>query len=316
MAGLTLRSQIGRKLSISEMDGNLTYLESISSGGLPQTALVNNYPAHPSLNNSHIGRCIMFDFNSQQAMLTQSSGATAGNKWSATVTYSEGFIAPTPSVWVVDIIAALNDGDQIGINNMNGLTNYFYARTSPAYSNDFQIGATDADTALNFFACLQGFGSGSFCYPENVSGSQITLVMAVCENHIGSQGNDSNIITTNTANISTAITKPGVDNIMGNWKDNIFSWYNSSGLRLTCLYFVPRSMIGLRVAARSVRPLTCVSIFSLACSSTGRSPLSTSGKHFSAAAASSISRCMAARDFGVNVVMSFAACFSGAFWRR
>lgn len=34
MAGLTLRSQIGRKLSISEMDGNLTYLESISSGGL------------------------------------------------------------------------------------------------------------------------------------------------------------------------------------------------------------------------------------------------------------------------------------------
>lgn len=34
MAGLTLRSQIGRKLSISEMDDNLTYLESISSGGL------------------------------------------------------------------------------------------------------------------------------------------------------------------------------------------------------------------------------------------------------------------------------------------
>lgn len=230
MAGLTLRSQIGRKLSISEMDGNLTYLESISSGGLPQTALVNNYPAHPSLNNSHIGRCIMFDFNSQQAMLTQSSGATAGNKWSATISYLEGFTPPDAAVWVIDFIGGLNDGDQIGISNMNGLTNYFSAKTTPAYSNEFQIGLTDADTAANFFACLRGVGSDSFCYPDNVSGSQITLVMAVCENHIGSQGNDSNIITTNTANISTAVTISGEDNIMGNWKDNIFSWHNSSGL--------------------------------------------------------------------------------------
>ena len=226
MAGLTLRSQIGRKLSISEMDDNLTYLESISSGG---STTVHTYPAHPSLDNSHIGRCIMFDFNSQQAMLTQSSGASAGNKWNATVTYSEGYIAPTPAVWVVDIIAALNDGEQIGISNMNGYTNYFTAKLSPLNANEFQIGVTNDDTAANLFALLQGFGSGAFCYPDNVSGSQITLIMSVCENHVGSQGNASNIAT-NTTNITAAITVPGVDNIMGNFKDNLFSWHNSSGM--------------------------------------------------------------------------------------
>lgn len=226
---LILRQDKGSKLSISEMDNNFRYLDKKISKET-SVALVNNYPAHPSLNNSHIGRCIMFDFNSQQAMLTQSSGASAGNKWNATVTYSEGFIAPTPAVWIVDIIANLNDGEQIGISNMNGYTNYFTAKLSPLNANEFQIGVTNDDTAANLFALLQGFGSGAFCYPDNVSGSQITLIMSVCENHVGSQGNDSNIIATNTANITTAVTVPGVDNIMGNFKDNLFSWLNSSGM--------------------------------------------------------------------------------------
>jgi hypothetical protein len=193
------------------------------------------YIADSSLNDTHIGRCMMFDFATQKAMLTQATGGRAGVKYKATIQIKNGFNPPTPAEWVIEFTGNETDGDYITIDLLNGSFIDLYAKVSPNQPNEFAIGTTANETAQNFFSALQALGSGSFCYAVNASGSQVRLLMSTMKSHIGSLGNTWSIINSSSS-INYWIDVYGADN---DWMCRDYKWFsisNNSGMVTDSLY--------------------------------------------------------------------------------
>lgn len=200
-------------------DGNLKLMNSdreLSNIGSNSSQTL--IPKDVSVDNSHIGRLMVWDIETNKAKVSFIEGGSPGVTLDYKLRVASTFTAPTSATWEIIINNLPSDGQLFKLANPinNSTIETYIAKTSPTLPNEFAIGGSISDSVDNLAVLL---ASSSDLQYESKTSNSVLVTVNVLSCHLGTLGGSNCFVTDGSGTFSASVNINGNDN---DWNQSAF----------------------------------------------------------------------------------------------